>query len=1009
MTGNSFLLNLYPPYVLKMIRTWLCLFLISIIGPAPVLADPSAEPETSSLEDLNTERDSYVAFLQGEDEVPWLYEDSNIPVDRDWKFGRIDNGLRYAVRRNRVPPGQVSIRVRIDAGSLHENNDEQGYAHLLEHLVFRESKYFSTGEAILTWQRLGATFGHDTNASTSPTQTVYNIDLPNISPETLENSFMFLSGMIRDPVLNDNNVSAEVPIVLAEMRDQGGASQRVIEATLGTLFEGQLLSNRRPIGTEETLTAATGHSLEVFHKRWYRPENTVVIAVGDIDPVQAAILIEKYFSDWTLAEPLTAQPNFGDPTGPDRTEDKIPIGKLTVLVEPDMPRSLTYAIMRPWRQVPDTVAYNQGLMIQAIAQAIVNRRLENRAREGQSFLFAQVLQEDISRSADVTLVSMAPLEDDWKLALSAVRGVISDALTAPPNQDEIDREVAEFESFFVSELEQKSVMAGVRLAENLVQAVDIRETVATPEVALSIFRDTIPRFNPLEIFAATKTLFDGEVVRGIYVTPSQSEASPQTLSLAMAAEVQPDANFRSASRELTFGSLPPIGTAGEIKDRKLIGLADIEQIEFANGVSAILWSNKDEPGRVSVKVRFGAGYREFEAKDAPYLSLGEIALVPSGIGDLSENDLDQLLTGRKIELNFAIEEDVFSFEAQTRSADVEDQLYLFAAKLANPGWDPSPFLRAKAAAEIGYDSYSSSPAAVIARDLEFYLRNSDSRWITPGPDLLSTANPEGFEQVWDPILKKGPVEVLVFGDFDREAVLEKLKVTFGALQYRTPSSPEVQDRIPKFPSEDTPLQVTYHRGDRDQAAAVMAWPTGGGSAGLREARQLEILVEIFNNRLMEALRERLGASYSPQVISRWPANLPRGGTIVALAQLDPEDIPIFFTESQRIADDLIDTAVSDDELNRALLPLRELYTRAATSNMFWLMQLENASVDPTRIALARTLLEDYSQARPDFLQLLARKYLGPRSPLRLAVVPEGHAVTDTNLSEVRRSREFIGR
>ena len=125
-------------------------------------------------------------FLQAEDETPWLYEGSNIPVDREWQFGEIDNGLRYAVRNNGVPPGQVSIRVRIDAGSLHEEDSEQGFAHLLEHMLFRESKYLGEGEAIPRWQRLGATLGHDTNASTSPTATVYNINLPAFTPANLE-------------------------------------------------------------------------------------------------------------------------------------------------------------------------------------------------------------------------------------------------------------------------------------------------------------------------------------------------------------------------------------------------------------------------------------------------------------------------------------------------------------------------------------------------------------------------------------------------------------------------------------------------------------------------------------------------------------------------------------------------------------------------------------------------------------------------------------------------------
>ena len=118
--------------------------------------------------------------IQEGDEVPWLYRGSDVPVDRKWLFGEMENGLRYAVRRNGVPPGQMSIRVRVDAGSLHERDFEQGYAHLLEHLLFRESKYLGQAEAIAAWQRLGATFGSDTNAETCPTHTAYKLDVPNI-------------------------------------------------------------------------------------------------------------------------------------------------------------------------------------------------------------------------------------------------------------------------------------------------------------------------------------------------------------------------------------------------------------------------------------------------------------------------------------------------------------------------------------------------------------------------------------------------------------------------------------------------------------------------------------------------------------------------------------------------------------------------------------------------------------------------------------------------------------
>ena len=64
--------------------------------------------------------------IQSGSETPWIYEGSDVPRDPEWVFGEMDNGLRYAVRRNGVPPGQVSIRIRIDAGSLHEEENERG-------------------------------------------------------------------------------------------------------------------------------------------------------------------------------------------------------------------------------------------------------------------------------------------------------------------------------------------------------------------------------------------------------------------------------------------------------------------------------------------------------------------------------------------------------------------------------------------------------------------------------------------------------------------------------------------------------------------------------------------------------------------------------------------------------------------------------------------------------------------------------------------------------------------
>ena len=952
---------------------------------------PSAQPAPAAAQTAVTPALAAPKYLQPAGTTPWIYQGSDVPQDKEWLFGVLPNGVRYAVRKNGVPPGQVSIRVRIDAGSLYEQPSEQGYAHLLEHLLFRESRYLGYAQAIPTWQRLGATFGSDTNAETSPTSTVFKLDLPNIDAAKLDESVKLLSGMIEAPTLSERDITAERPIVLAEKRENGGAAQRSADQIRETLFDGQLLASRTPIGTDATLNAATAKSVQAFYRRWYRPENTVVVAVGDMDPKLLAAAIEKYFGDWPVKGKPTPAPSFGDPVAPAGADPAHPVGKTAVIVEPDLPRSLTYAWLRPWHKVNDTIIYNQGILRDQLALAIINRRLETHARAGGSYLYAQVAQDKVSRSADITTVSLAPLTDDWKKSLADVRAVIADARDNPPSKPELDREIAELQQVFESAVAERTVQAGSKLADDIVNAVDIRESVASPETVLAVFKGMKDAITPQQILESTRRLFSGTVERAAYVTPKQGEATADQLRQALLAKVNPDASSRLSVKQISFAQLPAIGAPGTIAKDAPIGVLDIEQVNFANGVKVLLWPNDAEPGRVSVKVRFGGGYRSFSPADTAYIALGKMALVGSGEATLNQDDLDQISTGRKMGFNFDIDDGTFTFSAQTRQEDLADQLYLFAAKLGLPQWDSAPILRAKAAATLAYESYSTSPSGVLARDLDSLERNGDPRYATPDKAQLAAATPEGFRKVWAPLLKQGPVEVLVFGDFKRDAAIAALTRTFGALAPREPLPADVAARVPDFPKSGETV-VLHHRGDPNQAAAVIAWPSGGGVAGIRESRQLEILVQVFNNRLLDAMREKAGASYSPVVRSDWPTDIAGGGQITAMAQLQPKDVPIFFREADRIAQDLTKTPPSADELDRVTEPLRQYISRASTGNLFWLYQLEGSTVDPRRIAYLRTLLGDYSQTTPQIMEALAQKYFAGKQGWRLAVIPDGQTL-----------------
>ena len=932
------------------------------------------------------------AAAKGYARTPWIYQGSDIPQDKEWIFGRLSNGVRYAVRRNGVPPGQVSIRIRVDVGALHEQDSERGYAHLLEHLVFRQSRHLADGQAIATWQRLGATFGSDTNAQTSWISTTYKLDLPDAGPAKLDESFKLLSGMVVAPTLSESNVRSDVPIVLAEKRERGGTAARVFDQTQETLFAGQRLAVRPIIGTDETLQAATSASVKAFHQRWYRPENTVLVAVGDIDPALLEGLIAKHFNLWPVTGKTTQAPPFGDPVPPKGAAGPNPVGETRVLVEPDLPRSISYAILRPWRPVKDTVLYNQGKLTDAVAQQIVYRRLETRARAGGSFLIAQVGQTKFMRSADVTFVEITPLGPDWKAALDEVRGVIADAIARPPSQAEIDREAAEMGVLYDSSVEQRQLLAGSKLADEIVEALDIRETVASPEVVRDVFGTTRAKLTPAILLAHTRRIFSGTVTRAVYVTPLAGEATADQLKTALTAPVAADPRARPDQKAVAFADLPPIGSPTRPTSIKPIGLFEIEQVEFANGVKVLFWPTQDDPGRVTVRVRFGAGWRAFDANSALYAGLGELALVGSGAGPLGQEEIDRIMTGRKMGFDFGIGDNVFTFAADTRDADLADQLYLFAAKFAAPRWDPNPVLRIKSLAKLSYDGYATSPQGVLQRDLGFLERGRDPVYRTPTPAEIENTTPEGFRAAWEPVLRQGPIEVQLYGDFKRDAALAALSRTFGALPPRgaLPAG-TAPARTATLPASPAPV-VLYHRGDGVQAAGIVAWPTGGGMAGITESRQLEILAQLFSNRLLDALREKLGQAYSPQVINNWPTDMDGGGKIFAIAQLDPKAVPIFFATADEIAADLAAKPPSADELARVTVPLEQLFKRQMTSTEFFMNTLEGATADPRKIRSVRTLVSDYTETTPAAMQALAQKYLQRGKSWRIAVIPQGQVL-----------------
>lgn len=936
----------------------------SFVAPAVDAAPRKAQPAASSR--------------------PWLYQNSDVPIDTAWTFGTLSNGLRYAIRRNGVPPGQVSIRLRIDAGSLMERDDERGFAHFMEHLTFRGSKHVPDGESKRIWQRLGVSFGSDSNAQTTPTGTSYALDLPDARSDGLNESMKILAGMMTDPNIVPAAVDAELAVVLAEMREGTSAASKAADATRAFLFAGQPLAVRSPIGTTQSLGAATAARIQAFHDRWYRPENAVIAVSGDIDPAAVEALVRKYFSPWKGKGKAEALPDFGKPSAA--------APATAVLVQPGTPTALTLAWLRPWRLKADTIAYNQAKLADMVALQIVNRRLEAAARAGQTaFIAASADLEDVSRSADGTFVSIAPA-GDWSKALNDVRAIIEDAKAAPPTEQEIAREYAQIDTLLAVQVENQDTEAGSKQANDIVSAVDIRETTVTPQAALDIYRSARPMMTPAAMLASTRRLFSGDAVRAMLTLPSaQADAAPR-LASAMTATVAAAKDARLAADAASFSDLPSFGKPGRVVRKSATGVLDVQSIDFSNGVRLTLFANDAETGKVRINVRFGKGIQALSPTQTGPSWAGPFVLPANGIGKLTQRDIDEITNGRRIGFDFGIDEDAFELSALSRPADYRDQLRLFAAKLAQPGWDAAPVERVKAALLSTYDAGWASPSTVLDRNLEWLLRDRDGRYRMPERADIEGLTPQGFRALWEPLLASGPIEVQIFGDVKADEAIAAVAQSFGALRSRKAGkSPKGGNQL-RFPAHnDKPMELT-HNGDADQAAAAIAWPTGSGLANAREARQLDTLAQIISDRLFEKMRSTDGAAYSPSATSSYPLAFEKSqGFLLVSSQLKPDRIDYFYGLIASICHDLATTPVSADELSRTIEPNRQLLARASTGNAFWMTMLEGATRDKRYYAATRNIARDMVDVTPADIQRLAARYLIADHSYSVVVLPRADA------------------
>ena len=922
----------------------------------------------------------------------WPQSYSDLPADPSVRFGVLPNGMRYALMHNETPKGQVSLRLRIGSGSLEENDGQQGLAHMLEHMAFKGSTHAPNGEMTKRLERLGLSFGGDTNARTGFTDTAYQLDLPQGDANTLNVGLTFLSDIGSGLLLKQDALDSERKVVLAEERLRDTPDFEVTKARLSFELNGQLVADRLPIGKVAIIQAATASQLRTLYDANYRPDRATLIVVGDIDPATVETQIRRLFGGWRGLGPETPAPDLGRPAAR---------GEATqLIVRKGAAPSLVIAWASPHDDSPDSLAKERRNFVENLAFAALNRRFERAAHAPEpSFLGADAGRSDQERSARLAQIQVAFRPSSWRQALQAAVEMQRQALQYGFSQGEVDREITETGVTLRNAVAGAATRRTPAIAEELIRSVDDQEVETSPDEDLRLFGRFTQGLTAAEVTQALRDAFKGSGPLVSLATPEPIEGGEGALASAFhaagTAPVSPAAALRTLSWTHTgFG--PP----GQVADTRTVADLGVTFVRFANGVKLTVKPTAFRKDQVQVSVNFGHGRLELP-RDRIAPDWATSAFVTGGLSDLTYEDVQQVLADRTVSVGLSVGDDAYTLAGATRPQDLDVQTQLLAAYMTSPGWRPEAFTRTQGLLNVTLAQLSSTPQGVQARDLPALTHDGDARWRYPEPSQVRATQFDQLKALIGPALGRGPLEVVVTGDVSVESAIKAVAATFGALPPRQPEAvPPGEDQV-RFPSGNAALVTREHRGRADQAIAYVGWPATDLLSDLQRARRINIAAQVLQLRLTDQVRVAEGASYAPAAGATESDVFPGYGYVYASVETPPAKIAGFYADVAKIAADLRTHPVTADELQRAVRPRIESIMRAQQTNGYWSAMLHDAQDDPRRLDLIRSSIPGYQKMTPVDVQQAAQAYLTDAGAWRFQVEP---AVLAASVPQAARTR-----
>ena len=965
------------PLILVLILAATAMFLSLRSGPdskAPHVTETASAPQ-GQANTATTTGDASAA-------KSWPQASSDIAPDPKAVFGQLPNGMRYLIYPNSEPPGRISLRLHIAAGSLMEAEDQRGLAHFLEHMVFNGTKHHTAAELVPRMQRLGIAFGAHANAYTSFDETVYMLDLPDMSEQTMKLAFTVMRDFGDGALLDPAEIDKERGVILAEKVSRDSVGYRLMQQQFSKVLPDSLVTRRFPIGEEEVISKATRERFTDLYTRYYTPNRMTFVVVGDVKPDDIRGRIESAFASMQNPKNAGADPELGSIKPIDGIQASVFSDKEVDATE------VSLTLVRDYKDKPDTAAHRIEKMPLDMAHAILSRRFERLSKEKNSPIAeGTAMDEILFNHIELGSIDITVADDRWREVVPILEREFRRAIEHGFSESELAEAKSNLLNRYEQQVKQKATRKSEGIATVLARTINDHSVFSDPETDLAIAQRGLEAISIEACHEAFKKFWQSSGHHLILTTkepPVNAEADlTEIFNTSKSVEVE-----APVSRAIRIFDYADFGTPGKIDSKKEVAGLGITQLVLSNKVRINLKRSDFEQGKIRILARIGSG-KLGQPRSMPMLdSFTQTVFSNGGLGKYSNDELRQILAGRNVESTMAIAEDAIAISGTTTPADFVTQLQLMCASITDPGYREEALWQFRKGIPMLQQQIKHTPAGPQLQ-MESWLHGNDSRFAIASEKKLASYTIRDAKKWLNRELSRGPIELSIVGDFNQEEIIPELLNTFGALPRRGSLPDDIADlRQINFPEAPASKTFTYDT-KIPQAIAIAIWKTKGLRGNQPEFRRLNILASILGDRLREEIREKLGASYSPNAGADGSDALDDMGYIAAQSVGKPEDLDRLLDTMRQLADDLAQNGATADELDRALKPALGILEKSLRDNGYWLNTVMSQSqADPKRLDLARNRNADYRSITLEEINTLAKKYLSRDNTLEVKILPK---------------------